>query len=752
MSADARGDVSPDSELVARVAEVVHDPRPLPRVLDRVVGLLAEHGYPGAGITLINERDELYVVAYDGPPDEDILALRLPVGEGIMGTVAAECRPLLVADLDTHQGPAPANRAVGGHARLRSILAVPIVTDHSVIGVLEIDSTEPGRFVAADQRVFETVASEIARAVSESAPLELAGALLRRRVHELMILAEATRALSATVDLSVVCEAVVRYAALGLGSPRVLLLETRDGGASVVAEHGEPAAAPGHDTGSIQRLPTLAGSRDGEPAFLTGSEVESGLGLPAGSLAGRTVAAVPCGHGSDFGGVLLAAARTSHGFDPAELRLLNGIADLAGLAIGNAERFGRLAAAADTDVVTHLNNRARFERDLAAHSGSPLAVLSIDLDRLKLTNDTYGHEAGDAVLEHVAEALDKIVGARGAVARTGADEFAVLLPGASAIDATALAEDMRQSMYGLVPPFGTARISVGVAAAMAGADARITWSAADAALRRAKQWGRDRVECAGEDTPPASHHPTRWDDDVVTLIDTRAIESVYQPIVRLGDHGVLGFEALARPIGADPDLSVEGLFAAAHRTGWSRELDWLSRRAAAQGSRSLPAGGPLFVNCSIGALLNPVHDVDQMLLLLDWADRSPADVVLEITEREAVDDLDRFRDVLAAYRAHGFRFAIDDVGEGRSTLEVLAQAEPEFVKIARSLTVTSHLLGPRSAILAVAAFARSSGAVIIAEGIEDERHAEMMAAMDIDHGQGWWLGHPARLDQNGGAR
>jgi len=423
------------------------------------------------------------------------------------------------------------------------------------------------------------------------------------------------------------------------------------------------------------------------------------------------------------------------------------MADLAGLAISNADRYRRLAEAADTDVVTHLHNRARFERDLVAHDGSALAVLSIDVDRLKVTNDTYGHEAGDAVLEHAGEAIEKLVSQRGPVARTGADEFAVLLAGADAISAVALAEELRSATYGLVPPYGMIRVSIGVAAGLPGADPRATWSAADAALERAKQWGGDRVECASSTIPPARRSSTPWDEQIVELIDARGLDSSYQPIVRLNDHLIVGYEALARPLGAAADISVEGLFAAAHRNGWSRELDWLGRRAAVEGARRLPAGVPLFINCSSGALLNPIHDVDQMLLLLSWAGRSPEAVVLEITEREVIDDPAWLQEVLASYRSQGFRFAIDDVGEGRSTLEVLAAAEPEFIKLARSLTVSSHRRGPRSAIHAVVAFARSSGATIIAEGVEAEHQADLMVAMDIHHGQGWWLGRPARLQE-----
>jgi EAL domain-containing protein (putative c-di-GMP-specific phosphodiesterase class I) len=220
------------------------------------------------------------------------------------------------------------------------------------------------------------------------------------------------------------------------------------------------------------------------------------------------------------------------------------------------------------------------------------------------------------------------------------------------------------------------------------------------------------------------------------------VESVYQPVVRLQTMSVVGYEALARPLGSPIDGSVEAIFAAAHRTGLARDLDWLCRRAAVHNAHGLPQGVPLFVNVGVSALLDPLHDVDQMLLVLRWARRRPQDVVLEITEREVVSDLRRFEEVIGAYRAQGFRFAIDDVGEGHSTLEVLASSNPEYIKVARSLTVSSDRVGPRSAIHAVVAFARSSGAAIIAEGIETQRQAELMAGMGVDLGQGYHLGRP----------
>jgi EAL domain-containing protein (putative c-di-GMP-specific phosphodiesterase class I) len=134
-----------------------------------------------------------------------------------------------------------------------------------------------------------------------------------------------------------------------------------------------------------------------------------------------------------------------------------------------------------------------------------------------------------------------------------------------------------------------------------------------------------------------------------------------------------------------------------------------------------------------------------MLLLLRWAGRSPTDTVLELSEREAVTDMERFSEVLGTYRAEGFRFAMDDVGEGHSTLEVLAQGIPEYIKIARQLTRRAGSSGPRSAIRALATFARDNGARLIAEGVEDNTDMKIMRDLGVELGQGYALGRPGRL-------
>jgi diguanylate cyclase (GGDEF)-like protein len=469
---------------------------------------------------------------------------------------------------------------------------------------------------------------------------------------------------------------------------------------------------------------------------------------PMGSFLG-----VPMLHQDRLIGSLYLTNKLGAGeFTEEDEAIITGLAAQAAVAVENARMYQRLAENAATDPLTGLSNRREFERVLGHLPRRRFAVLAIDVDNLKPINDEYGHEAGDAVLRAVAAAMSGLRRAGDVLARVGGDEFAALLLDTEAEGALQVAERMRVAMHGVSIGQGHARISIGVAAGDEGADPSAVWKEADSALFGAKRRGRDRVE--GRPRGPVdvrldsiersrAAHPSHWAEALRGVLAEHAMSAVYQPIVRLEDRAVCGFEALARPTGFPDKSSVEGLFAAAQRLGMVRDLDWLSRRAAVASAQALPAGLPVFINVSAAALLDPVHGVDQMLLLLRWGRWSPSDVVLEITERETINDLTRLRYVLAAYREHGFRIAVDDVGEGHSTLEVLAVALPEYVKIARSLTMSTERPGSTAAIEAAVAFARSTGTTVIAEGVETERAAAAMRSLGVALGQGWYLGTPA---------
>ena len=401
-----------------------------------------------------------------------------------------------------------------------------------------------------------------------------------------------------------------------------------------------------------------------------------------------------------------------------------------------SERQAKLAARVDP--LTQVANRRAWEEELpraiarARRDGSPLVVGLLDLDNFKEYNDDWGHGMGDRLLEAYATGWRAALREVDFVARYGGDEFAVILPGTDLTAGRLVMDRLRA----LSPERQT--FSVGLALWDGSETAGALVARADGALYETKRAGRGRVVAASD--PEAGAAPN-WSLRVPELLESRAMRAVYQPICRLDGREVVGFEALARPLDDGLRAGVETMFSTAQRLGYSRDLDWLCRRAAVQYAR-FPSGTRIFINVSVHALLDPLHDVDQMELLLRWGGRDAADIVLEISERDQINDLARLRQVLADYRAAGFAFALDDVGEGHSTMEVLASTEPEYIKVATRLSRGARDGGPRSAVLALVTFGRASGGEVIAEGLETAEEIETIAELGVTLGQGFALGAP----------
>jgi diguanylate cyclase (GGDEF)-like protein len=506
---------------------------------------------------------------------------------------------------------------------------------------------------------------------------------------------------------------------------------------------GDGLAGRALATGSVQSLRSM---REFRRSGGISDRLKTFLSSNIGSI--RSALAVPMvTTGSRPSGVITLGSTTAErDWSEPDLMLASALADQAAVAIHRGELTDEQRRQAVTDHLTGLPNRREFERVLEHRPARQrYSILLADVDNLKLINDEYGHEAGDRVLRVIGNVLRHAMRGQDAVARIGGDEFAAFLPGTDMATAAAIAERVVDAMQGVASPFGAARLSVGVADGDGETPPRHVWERADTALYGAKQGGRNRVRASVQRAVPESA-AVRWGEIVTSLMEERTLESVYQPIVRFADRSIVGYEALARRPG-QPNEHVEGLFGAALRLGYSRDIDWLARRAALDGARTLPEGALLFINVGVLGFIDPLHDIDQMFLLLKWAGRRPEDVVLELSEREAVTDRARLSSVLSRYRYHGFRFAIDDVGEGHSTIEVLATARPEFIKIARTLgTAPSRTIdGNVAAIAALVTFASATGAMVIAEGLESEDQIELMADLGVAAGQGFVLGRPGPL-------
>ncbi|MEA2645454.1 MAG: hypothetical protein QOE92_537 [Chloroflexota bacterium] len=404
----------------------------------------------------------------------------------------------------------------------------------------------------------------------------------------------------------------------------------------------------------------------------------------------------------------------------------------------------KMRAVALTDAVTGLPNRRAWDAELtravarAHRAGESICVGVIDLDSFKTYNDDWGHQAGDLLLRAVADTWRQGLREVDFLARYGGDEFAVILPSCDAAAAKTVLERI------LVHTPERQTCSIGLACGSGRVTGPDLVAEADAALYQAKRDRKGMLVTAGakEGHTDVTQH---WADVIPALMAEHGVWSVYQPIVRLSDRALFGYEALARMPGSLPGDSVEELFAVAGRLGFARDLDWLGRRAAFEGAGGIPPGVPVFVNVGAGALLDPVHGVDQMVMLARWVERRPQDFVLEISERDLIRDVARMAEVLAAYRREGFRFAVDDVGEGFSTLEVLGAASPEFIKLGRSmLNRTASVVAVVRAILT---FAEATNAHVIAEGLETEESVEVSRKLGVVYGQGFVLGRPGPVER-----
>lgn len=243
---------------------------------------------------------------------------------------------------------------------------------------------------------------------------------------------------------------------------------------------------------------------------------------------------------------------------------------------------------------------------------------------------------------------------------------------------------------------------------------------------------------------PVAMAPTQLATSIRQIIAPGGIRSALQPLVRLGDRAVRGYEALCRFSGTGGIRNPDELFAAAATTGMKREVDAACLDAAfAAAAQASPA--TLFVNVAVETLVEG-RSGDRLSALAEVSGVSPSSVVLEVSERTPVSDLARLRRVVADLRKRGFRIAIDDAGAGHASMLVIAEVQPEFVKIDRLLIHGVDVSAARRAlVVSLLSFGAHINARIIAEGIETEAELQTLLSLGVQYGQGWHLGRPVMV-------
>jgi diguanylate cyclase (GGDEF)-like protein len=447
-----------------------------------------------------------------------------------------------------------------------------------------------------------------------------------------------------------------------------------------------------------------------------------------------------------------------------ELRLLVELGDLIGLAIERCALVERersaekaLARQAMHDALTGLPNRALFvDRLQQALTGierrqTTVAVMFVDLDRFKLINDGMDHSAGDAVLVAVGRALCDALRADDTVARFGGDEFVVLTEVQDADEALGLANRIRRAVSTPIPIEGRDLVvtaSVGVVVTRQWVDPASLLRDADAAMYRAKDSGRNRVEVFSEDVRLLAIEKLELERALQQAISAGDLRLVYQPTIRLEDGRLSGLEALVRwqhpqrgvltpatfiPIAEESDLIVAlGEWVLEHAC-----------RQVATWRASMPQLGDfvLWVNMSAIQFLrtDPAAVIARVLTETGLPARA---LGIEITESVFMTDTDRFGRAVADLQTLGISIAIDDFGSGFSSLGYLKRFPIDVIKIDSSF-VRGIGADPETALVrACLALAGSLGLATVAEGVETADQAAWLARSGCQGAQGYFYSRP----------
>jgi diguanylate cyclase (GGDEF)-like protein/PAS domain S-box-containing protein len=403
------------------------------------------------------------------------------------------------------------------------------------------------------------------------------------------------------------------------------------------------------------------------------------------------------------------------------------------------------------DALTQLPNRTlltdRVEHaleQLGRHGGA-MAVLFVDIDRFKVVNDGMGHRAGDDLLAIVAERLRSTVRPSDTVARFGGDEFVVVCeqldgPWEAARIGARIARSIEQPME-LEGREVVVTASIGVALAGEGSTADALFRDADAAMYRAKERGRARVEVFDEALRGRAAERLELEGALRRALTAGEFELAYQPIVRVSDEAVVGAEALVRWRRPDRGLvSPADFIPLAEETGLIVPLGaWVLGEALRQARTWHDEGHRVGIGVNLSARQLMAPDlVGTVRRALATSGIDPQWVHLEITESVLMDDVEYSIETLRRLKELGIRFAVDDFGTGYSSLSYLKRLPIDTLKIDQSFVRGLGDSDDDSAIVrAILGLGRSLGLDVLAEGVEEAGQLAELRALGCDTAQGF---------------
>jgi diguanylate cyclase (GGDEF)-like protein len=588
-----------------------------------------------------------------------------------------------------------------------------------------------GLAVAWDETERTTTSVELVRRLAQQSAVARLGELAMRRAGVRELMAEACRCVADALGVD------VAFIAQHAGD------ELRIGAAVGCGDEFVGSALDPSCLGAVQAGPVVY------------DEPPSGLLTDQGVVCG---ASVIVGEGDAPRGVLGAYARERRGFSPHDIDFLHAVAHVVTGAVEQRHAHEQIRHGALHDALTGLPNltllRDRTAGALARlrRGGWRVALLCVDIDRLKVLNESLGHDVGDELLQQVGPRLHAVLRPGDTVARFSGDGFSVLCEGIA--DEAHAARIADRVVDAFAEPFvidGEERFvtaSVGVALAASGQSPHEPIANAEAAMYMAKDRGRARHELhdAGQRKRVAAR--MQMEHDLHRAIESDELWVAYQPIVALAG-GIAGVEALARwdhpehgfvaPSDFVPIAEDCGLIGALGQRILRDACRQVARWRADTPMRDLK----LSVNLSARQVTTPGL-VDAVAQTLTETGLAPDALWLELTEGLLLEDSAFTLESLKELSELGVRLVLDDFGTGYSSLGYLRKFPIEMIKIDRSFIADlgEDGRGGAAIVAAIVGMAQALGMRTVPEGVETQGQLDRLVGLGCDYAQGYHLGRP----------